>query len=79
VDGLAQRLVVQKVGLLDVNGGAGAQFLGGGPAFDAIQPHGANLAGQAHLDDVSGFASLDQAQCAVGDEAAHSFAHRPGG
>jgi hypothetical protein len=37
VDGIAQRLVVQKVGLLDVKGGAGALFLflSGGPAFDA--------------------------------------------
>src|SRR5260370_19616588 len=47
VDGLSQRHAPQKVRLLEVRRRAGAHFffLGGGPAFDAIQPHGTNLVG----------------------------------
>jgi len=56
----------------------GACFFGG-LAFDVIQPQGANLAGQAHLHYVPGFAALDHAQGTVRDEAAYGVAHRPGG
>jgi len=80
VDGLAQGHTVEKVDLLDVQSGAEAWrgLLGGGAALDAI-PAGANLVGEPHLRDVTGFVALDQAQSAVGYEAAHGPAHRPGG
>src|SRR6267142_230983 len=77
VDGLSQRLAVQKVRFLEIHRRAGARafFLGGGPAFDTIQPHGANLAGQPHLDHVPQFAALDHAQGTVRDEAADRLTH----
>src|SRR5258708_40164286 len=81
VDGLSQPLILQKVRLLDVNWCAGARavFAGADPAFDSIQPHGANLVGQPHLHHMSGFAALDQAQSALGREPAHGLAYRPRG
>src|SRR5882724_4142327 len=77
VNGFSQRLAVQKICLLDAHWrlGARAFFLGGGPAFDAIQPYAANLAGKPHLHYVPQFAALDHAQSTVRDEAAHRLAH----
>src|SRR5216683_4727723 len=81
VDGLAQRRVLQKVCLLDVNRRAGARlvFPGSGLALDAIQPLRANLLGQPHLHHVPRFAPLDQAHRALSHESAHRLAYRPRG
>src|SRR5439155_901676 len=74
VDGLAQRRVLQKVCLLDVNRRAGARpiFLDGdsGPALDGIQLLRANLLRHPHLHHVPRFAPLDQTQSALGYESA---------
>src|SRR6267142_617272 len=81
VDGLTQRHGPQKVSLLKVSRRAGVRFLflGGGPAFDALQSHGTNLVGQPYLHHVPQFAALDQPQSALRDEAAHPCAHRSSG
>jgi hypothetical protein len=81
VDGLSQGPILEKVHLLDVYCDAGAWpgFFGGGPALDAIEPQGANLAGEPHLRQVPGFVALHQAQSAVGYEPAHGPAHRARG
>jgi hypothetical protein len=39
---------------------------------------GANFIGQAHFEDVAGFAALDEAERAEGGETAHGFAHGAG-
>src|SRR5260370_39683640 len=80
-DGLSQRHAPRKLPLLEVRRRAGAHFffLGGGPAFDAIQPHGANLFGQPHLHYVPQFAALHQAQTALRDAPPHSCPPRSSG
>jgi hypothetical protein len=39
--------------------------------LNALAEGGTDFVGQAHLDDLAGFAAFDQAQSAVGDERAH--------
>jgi hypothetical protein len=39
---------------------------------------GGNLIGEAHLDNVPGFAAMDDAERAYDDQAAHRLAHRAG-
>ena len=81
VDGLSQRLGLEKVCLLEIHrrGGARPLFLGGGPAFDGFQPYAANLIGQADFHDMPGFTALDHTQSAVGGETAHRLARRSRG
>jgi hypothetical protein len=64
MDGQAQRLRFQEVRLFEVDGGRDASGMASR----------ANLLGQPHVDHVTGFAALDQAQSAVSDEAADGFA-----
>ena len=71
VNRLAQCLGFQEIHLLK----AGRVRLPGEAAgSDSIVMDPANLLGQTHLDDVTGFAAFHQAQCPLLDEAAHRFA-----
>lgn len=60
VDGLAERPGSQEIGFLEVDGAGQPGGVAGGT----------NLLGQAHLNQVARFAAFDQAQGALGDEAA---------
>jgi hypothetical protein len=75
MDGVAQRPVLQEV-FLEVEA---ARKGPGGAAADAPVAGGTNFVGQAHLDDMAGFAAFEQAQSAVGDETAHGPTSGVGG
>jgi len=76
VDGLAQRRVLQKVCLLDVNRRACAPLVfPAGTILDGILLLTANLLGYPHLQQMPRLAPLDQTQSALG----HESAHRPRG
>jgi hypothetical protein len=51
---------------------------GGVAHGDGAWRSGRNFIGQAHLEDVAGFAALDEAERAEDGEAAHGFAHGTG-
>ena len=57
---------------------AGMGRAGGVAWGDGAGIRGANFIGQAHLEDVAGFAALDEAERAEDRQAAHGFAHRAG-
>jgi len=80
VDGIAQGTGFEEVEDVQVGGvevgGAGAA--GGIADGDAAGAGAANFIGQAHLDDVAGFAAMDEAESAENDEAADGFAHGSG-
>jgi hypothetical protein len=93
VDGLAQGSRFEEVQPFQVNrsvqadgrkwvserisiGGRGRA--GGVAQGDGAGIRGGNLIGQAHLEDVAGFAALDEAERAEDGEAAHGFAHGAG-
>jgi hypothetical protein len=93
VDGLAQGAGLEEVQPFQVNRsvrvdrkervGKGVSIGGMGRAGGVAQGdgagiRGANFIGQAHLEDVAGFAALDEAQRAKNGEAAHGFAHGTG-
>ena len=69
VDGLAERPGSQEIGFLEVDGAGQPGGVAGG----------ANLLGQAHLNQVAGFAAFDQAQSALGHEAADGLARGSAG
>ncbi len=75
MDGVAQSLGLEEVRLeVDaVRKGPGVA------AADLLVAGGTNFVGQAHLDDMAGFAAFEQAQSAVGDETAHGPTGRVGG
>jgi hypothetical protein len=81
VDGLAQGAGLEEVQLFQVDrrvqaGGGGRVH--GAAHGDCAGANGANLIWEAHLDDMAGFAAVDQAQDAQNHEAAHRFADRAG-
>jgi len=71
VNGGAPRLRLQEIHLLDVGG---ALLTGQAGAGNFSRLWGANLAGQADLDHVTRSGAFDQAQSALGNEAAHGLA-----
>ena len=82
VDGLAQGAGLEEVELFEVyRGVGGARWIAdrdcvrhGGQAGT----NGANLVGQAHGDDVAGFATVNEAERTDDDQAAHRFADGAG-
>ena len=79
VNGLAERPGAHEIGGLECGGGAifvstcgGGQ--GGGRTI--VFPERADVFGEAHFDDMAGFAALQQAQSAQLIEAAYGLAHR---
>jgi hypothetical protein len=83
VNGLTQGAGLQEVELFEVNtrvdravGGAGR--MRGVADGESARTSGGNLIGQAQLDDVPGFAAMDDAERAYDDQAAHRLAHRAG-
>ena len=92
VDGLAKRASLQEVGILErqsaslgvrrAGGAANAYGASTGPGVNrnrAAGAGGANLVGQADLDEMTGLGAFDQAQSAEGEEAADGFAGRSTG
>src|SRR5712664_1712820 len=87
VDGLAQGAGLEEVELFQVGG---LRLAGGADDGDGSRHGGqaryggqagakaANLIGQAHRDDVAGFAAADEAERTEDDEAADRFAHGAG-
>src|SRR5216684_3711322 len=73
VNGFAERPGFQEI--RGFEGGGGRLFRGLGGAILA-RADGADLLGQAHLDNVAGFAAFEQAQSSELIEAAHRLAHR---
>src|SRR6266852_6783276 len=73
VNGFAERPGFKEI--RGFEGGGGRLFRGLGGAILA-RADGADLLGQAHLDNVAGFAAFEQAQSAQLIEAAHRLAHR---
>jgi hypothetical protein len=79
VNGLAQGAGLQEVELLEVNRRVdGAGRMRGVTDGESARTCGGNLIGEAHLDDVPGFAAMDDAERANDDQAAHRLAHRAG-
>jgi hypothetical protein len=87
VDGLAQSAGLEEVQLFDVDGRervgkrvcVGRKWRAGGvPHDDFAGRGGVNFIGQAHFEDVAGFAALDETERAEDGEAAHGFAHGAG-
>jgi len=87
VDGLAQGAGLEEVQLFQVCkrvqvdrrvevGGGGRVY--GVAHSDGAGTSGGNLIGEADLDDVTGFATLDEAERAEDGQAAHRFAHGAG-
>src|SRR5882762_3614835 len=75
MNGLAQRLRLQEIHLLQVALAGQPRRATGG---DSFATDGANLPGQTDLDDVAGFRAFDQAQSPLGHQAPHRQARRPG-
>src|SRR6266852_5007955 len=73
VNGFAERPGFQEIRGFEVRGRRLFRGLGGAILARA---DGADLLGQAHLDNVAGFAAFEQAQSAELIEAAHRLAHR---
>jgi hypothetical protein len=87
VDGLAQGAGPEEVQLFEVDGRervgkrvcVGGKMRAGGVAHgDGAGMRGGNFIGQAHFEDVAGFAALDETERAENGEAAHGFAHGAG-
>jgi len=75
VDGLAQGAGLEEVEVFQVGGLRGA----GGAAYgDCAGAKAANLIGQAHANDVAGFAATDEAERTEDDEATDRFTHGAG-
>jgi hypothetical protein len=75
VDGLAQGAGLEEVELFQVKiGGEGR--VGGVAHGDVAGTSGGDFVGEAHFEDVAGFAALDEAERAEDGEAADGFAHR---
>ena len=68
MDGAAQSGSFQEVEFVEVEGPGAAE----GTAGEVARARGANFIGEAHLDEMAGFAAFHQAQDAVRDEATHS-------
>jgi hypothetical protein len=67
VNGPAQPRGFQEVEVVEIESASTAFCAAGNVAWAS----GANLTGEAHLDQVTGFAAFHEAQDTVGDEAAH--------
>ncbi len=87
VDGLTQGAGPEEVELFNVNRGVnrrvdrgvdGAGRMRGFAEGKSARTRGGNLIGEAHLDNVPGFAAMDDAERAYDDQAAHRLAHRAG-
>src|SRR6266851_308767 len=81
VDGLAQGASLEEVEVFQVGGlrGAGGAADGdGGRHGGQAGAKAANLIGQAHANDVAGFAATDEAEGTEDDEAADRFTHGAG-
>jgi len=81
VDGLAQGAGLEEVEVFQVGGlrGAGGAADGdGGRHGGQAGAKAANLIGQAHANDVAGFAATDEAEGTEDDEAADRFTHGAG-
>jgi hypothetical protein len=83
VNGLTQGAGLEEVELLEVNrsvdrGVDGARRMRGVADGESARTSGGNLIGEAHLDNVPGFAAMDDAERAYDDHAAHRLAHRAG-
>ncbi len=75
VDGLAQGAGLEEVEVFQVGG---LRLAGGAADGDGAGANAANLIGQAHADDVAGFAATDEAERTEDDEAADRFTHGAG-
>jgi len=64
VDGLAERRDAEEIEIVDIAGG------GEPTVIAALRKREANLVGKEHLDDVTGFVSLDQAESTAVEETA---------
>jgi hypothetical protein len=73
---VAPRADLKEIHLLDVGGAAPTDRARG---YNSIRRGGANLAGQADLNHVTGSGAFDKAQNALGNEAAYGLAHGRGG
>ena len=75
MDGLAQGLAGEEVGLLEAGGTVPREFA----VVHSSGPSGANLVGKPHLGYVTLFAASNQSQNAVPDELANRLADGPFG
>jgi hypothetical protein len=81
VDGLAQGAGLEEVEVFEVSGLrlAGGAVDGDGACYRGqAGAKAANLIGQAHTDDVAGFAATDEAERTEDDEASDRFTHGAG-
>jgi hypothetical protein len=83
VNGLTQGAGLEEVEFFEVNrrvdrGADGAGRMRGAADGESARTSGGNLIGEAHLDNVPGFAAMDDAERAYDDQAAHRLANRAG-
>src|SRR5260370_892616 len=72
---MGRRAWLEEVEVCEVGGWRGA---GGAAEGDGAGAKAANLIGQAHADDVAGFAATNEAERTEDDEAADRFTHGAG-